>query len=91
MRINLGLGVIPAGVGAALFTAGAAAGPLIAVGAVLGVALGAAIYAMPIIGLSVDGVGRHRAADSRQRAYQRPSCQPGQDRGCPNAGYLGGA
>jgi len=53
MRINLGVGVIPVGVGAALFAAGAAAGPLIAVGAVLGVALGAAIYAMPIIGLTL--------------------------------------
>jgi len=53
MRINLGVGVIPVGVGAALFTAGAVAGPLIAAGAVLGIALAAAIYAMPIIGLTL--------------------------------------
>jgi len=53
MRINLGLGAIPVGVGAVLFIAGAAAGPLNAVGAVLGVGLLAAIYAMPILGLAL--------------------------------------
>ncbi|MDP3415505.1 O-antigen ligase [Falsiroseomonas sp.] len=47
------LAVLPAGVGAALFGASALAGPLIAVGAVLGLALAAVVYAVPGIGLAL--------------------------------------
>jgi hypothetical protein len=45
--------LIPVAVGAVLFAAGAATGPLIAAGAVLAVGLFAAIYAMPLIGLAL--------------------------------------
>jgi O-antigen ligase len=49
--------LLPAGVGLALFGASAVAGPLIGVGAVLGLALGAAVYAAPGIGLTLMVLG----------------------------------